>query len=44
MLSIGIKVVLFIKGLTLEEMYPKGKGIMIDKKEKETVNNNEPKG
>jgi hypothetical protein len=33
-LSIGIRVVLFIKGLTVEEMDPKGKGIVINDKEK----------
>jgi hypothetical protein len=28
----------------LEEIDPRGKGIVIDDKEKETINNNEPKG
>jgi hypothetical protein len=43
-LSIGIRVVLFIKGLTAEEMDPKGKGIVINDKEKQTFNVDEPKG
>jgi hypothetical protein len=43
-LSIGIEVVLFIKGLITIEMDPKGKGIVINDKEKETINIDEPKG
>jgi hypothetical protein len=43
-LSIGIRAVLFIKGLTTRRDGSKGKRIVIDDKEKETVNNNEPKG
>ena len=43
MLSIGIRVVLFIKGQSPEEMDPKGKGIVINDKEKEVLNVDEPK-
>jgi hypothetical protein len=43
-LSIGIRVVLFIKGLTTQRDGSKGKGIVIDDNEKEIVDNNEPKG
>jgi hypothetical protein len=43
-LSIGIGLVLFIKGLTAEEMDPKGKGMVIKNKEKVTLYVDEPKG
>jgi hypothetical protein len=36
-LSIGIRVVLFIKGLTAGKMDPKGKGIVINDKENKKV-------
>jgi hypothetical protein len=43
-LSIGIGAVLFIQGLIAREMNPKGKGMVINNKEKETLYVDEPKG
>jgi hypothetical protein len=43
-LSVGIRTVLFIKGLTAQKIDPKGKGIVINDKEKEILNVEEPKG
>jgi hypothetical protein len=43
-LSVGSRVVLFIKGLTSQRDDPKGKEMVINDKEKETLNIDEPKG